>query len=218
MLGEFADRVAAISKAPLDRGNGRLAGDHAFEPRRIGWGDAHTRSSESDRSGMIVARTPGIRKCSRVGDTPAHTADGLHCAPRSPAVQSIFCQLRCKSLQARLLLRCIAPLRTVLDSVRGQCPGVWTMLSRPKMRASRRFRSNMSRRILSLFILVLAAAPARAGLHSSGETPAELPSQWRGLLMDHRALRLIGVTPAAGAPIHLLREQYADAAGKLEEA
>jgi len=76
----------------------------------------------------------------------------------------------------------------------------------------------MPRRILSVLVVVLAAAPARAGLYYSGETAAELPSQWRGFLMDHRALRLIGVTPAAGAPIHLLREQYAEAAGKLEEA
>jgi len=75
----------------------------------------------------------------------------------------------------------------------------------------------MPPRILSLFIVALAAAPARAGLHYSGEALAELPSQWRGFLMDHRALRLIGVTPAAGAPIYLLREQYADAAGKLEQ-
>src|SRR5262245_24586244 len=85
------------------------------------------------------------------------------------------------------------------------------------MKSSRRFRSNMPLRFLSLFIVVLAAAPARAGLHYSGETPAEMPSQWRGFLMDHRALRLIGVTPATGAPIHLLRDQYADAAGKLEQ-
>jgi hypothetical protein len=61
-------------------------------------------------------------------------------------------------------------------------------------------------------------ALAQAGLHYSGETPAELPSQWRGFLVDHRALRMIGVAPMAGSPLHLLREQYEDAAGKLEEA
>lgn len=65
-----------------------------------------------------------------------------------------------------------------------------------------------------LFLLVPAAA--HGGLHYSGETPAELPSQWRGFLLDHRAVRLIGLPPAPGTPLHQLREQYQDAAGKLE--
>src|SRR5438105_1671782 len=68
-----------------------------------------------------------------------------------------------------------------------------------------------------LLILVLPAL-ASAGLHYSAETPAELPSQWRGFLVDLRALRMIGVPPAPTAPLHLLREQYEDAAGKLEVA
>ena len=38
-------------------------------------------------------------------------------------------------------------------------------------------------------------ALARAGLHYSGETPAELPAQWRGFLLDHRAVRFVGVAP-----------------------
>lgn len=67
-------------------------------------------------------------------------------------------------------------------------------------------------------ILLLFPALGRAGLHYSGETPAELPAQWRGFLLDHRALRMAGVTPMVGSPLHLLREQYADAAGKLEQA
>jgi len=73
-------------------------------------------------------------------------------------------------------------------------------------------------RTLVLLTSLLAATAARGGLHYSGETPAELPSQWRGFLLDHRALRLVGVTPGPGMPAHLLREQYADAAGKLEDA
>jgi hypothetical protein len=68
-----------------------------------------------------------------------------------------------------------------------------------------------------LFIVLLAPAFARGGLHYSGETVAELPAQWRGFLLDHRALRLVGVPPAAGAPLHLLREQYEEAATKLED-
>jgi hypothetical protein len=70
---------------------------------------------------------------------------------------------------------------------------------------------------ISLFAALLLPAVSRAGLHYSGETPAELPAQWRGFLLDLRALRLTAVPPAAGAPLHLLREQYEDAAAKLEE-
>jgi hypothetical protein len=65
--------------------------------------------------------------------------------------------------------------------------------------------------------VLIGPAVASAGLHYSAETPAELPSQWRGFLIDHRALRLIGVPPAPGAPLHLLREQYEEAAGKLDD-
>jgi tetratricopeptide (TPR) repeat protein len=71
---------------------------------------------------------------------------------------------------------------------------------------------------LGLIVVLVCPALARAGLHYSGETTAELPAQWRGFLLDHRALRLVGVPPAAGAPLHLLREQYEDAATKLEDA
>src|SRR5438128_760632 len=70
-------------------------------------------------------------------------------------------------------------------------------------------------RLGSLLLLFLPAV-ARGGLHYSGETPAELPSQWRGFLLDHRAVRLVGVPPAPGTPLHILREQYQDAATKLE--
>jgi hypothetical protein len=68
-------------------------------------------------------------------------------------------------------------------------------------------------------LLALLAVPtgSRAGLYYSGETPAELPAHWRGFLLDVRALRMVGVTPIAGAPLHLLREEYEGAATKLEE-
>ncbi len=67
-----------------------------------------------------------------------------------------------------------------------------------------------------VFLLLVFPALASAGLHYSAETPAQLPSRWRGFLIDHRALRYAGVPPAPGAPLHLLREQYEEAAGKLE--
>jgi tetratricopeptide (TPR) repeat protein len=73
------------------------------------------------------------------------------------------------------------------------------------------------RRFPCLLVLLLLPTLSRAGLHYSGETPAELPAQWRGFLLDLRALRLTAVAPTAGAPLHLLREQYEDAAAKLEE-
>jgi hypothetical protein len=49
---------------------------------------------------------------------------------------------------------------------------------------------------------------ARAGLHYSGEQFAELPSQWRGFLLDQRALRLVAVPPGPGTPASPLRARY----------
>ncbi len=65
-------------------------------------------------------------------------------------------------------------------------------------------------------VFAALAVRAQAGLHYSAEVPAELPSQWRGFLVDHRGLRLIGVPPAPGNPLHLLREQYEESASNLE--
>ncbi|MSR53040.1 MAG: DUF3299 domain-containing protein [Gemmataceae bacterium] len=70
-------------------------------------------------------------------------------------------------------------------------------------------------RAASSLVLILPVV-CQAGLHYSAETVAELPSQWRGFLLDHRALRNIGMPPAAGAELHLLREQYVESANKLE--
>jgi hypothetical protein len=66
-------------------------------------------------------------------------------------------------------------------------------------------------------ILLVAAAPARAGLYYSGEPIAELPSLWRGFLLDHRALRTLAAPPAPNAPAHPLRESYRAAADKLTQ-
>src|SRR5438105_12746021 len=69
---------------------------------------------------------------------------------------------------------------------------------------------------LGLGIGILAVAPvARAGLYYSGETMAELPSQWRGFLVDQRMLRGIAVKPAATAPASPARTRYEAAATKL---
>jgi tetratricopeptide (TPR) repeat protein len=70
--------------------------------------------------------------------------------------------------------------------------------------------------VAALFALTTVAS-ARAGLYCSGEPLAELPSQWRGFLLDQRALRQIAVKPANGAAASPLRKQYEEAAAKLEK-
>ena len=73
-----------------------------------------------------------------------------------------------------------------------------------------------SRLVAVLTVLALPAG-VRAGLYYSGEPIAELPSQWRGFLIDQRALRNLAVKPTAGAPAIALREQYTEAFAKLEK-
>jgi hypothetical protein len=64
--------------------------------------------------------------------------------------------------------------------------------------------------------LLLMAGPLRAGLHYSGEAFAELPSQWRGFLLDQRALRQIAVKPGTGAASPA-RIRYEAEAGRLTQ-
>src|SRR5258708_35596229 len=69
---------------------------------------------------------------------------------------------------------------------------------------------------LGVMLGLLTGAPtASAGLYYSGETMAELPSQWRGFLLDQRMLRGIAVKPAAGTPASPARARYEEAAAKL---
>jgi tetratricopeptide (TPR) repeat protein len=76
-----------------------------------------------------------------------------------------------------------------------------------------------SRSWVAALVLALAAAPAaRAGLYYSGEPLAELPSQWRGFLLDHRALRNLAVKPTAALPASPMRLRYEEAAAQLEKA
>lgn len=70
----------------------------------------------------------------------------------------------------------------------------------------------MRRALLALLLLPLTA---RAGLHYSGETFAELPSRWRGFLLDQRTLRQVAVKPGDAAPASLLRLQYEREAVRL---
>jgi hypothetical protein len=65
----------------------------------------------------------------------------------------------------------------------------------------------MNRFGLALTILAATAGPAPAGVHYSGETWAELPSQWRGYLIDYRSLRSLAV-PNPTLPPSPLKERY----------
>lgn len=65
-------------------------------------------------------------------------------------------------------------------------------------------------------VVLLGAAPAQAGLYYSGEQIADLPSQWRGFLLDQRTLRTTAVKPGPGVPPSPLRVRYQEEAAKLE--
>ncbi len=75
------------------------------------------------------------------------------------------------------------------------------------------------RRLVALSAMLWLWLPgyAMAGLYYSGETYAELPAQWRGFLLDQRALRLIGVKPASGNPASPGRLRYLEEASRLEK-
>jgi hypothetical protein len=72
--------------------------------------------------------------------------------------------------------------------------------------------------LAAVLVLLAPVAPARAGLYFSGEALAELPSQWRGFLLDQRSLRNIAVKSVAGGSANTLRPRYQDTARKLEAA
>src|SRR5436190_9493340 len=72
-------------------------------------------------------------------------------------------------------------------------------------------------RCAAVLVLLTLAAEARAGLYYSGEAMAELPSQWRGFLVDQRLLRNIAAKPSAGGPLNPARERYEKAAVELEK-
>ncbi|MGE3804058.1 MAG: DUF3299 domain-containing protein [Gemmataceae bacterium] len=76
----------------------------------------------------------------------------------------------------------------------------------------------MNRRLLISLALWFAATPLEAGLHYSGEEYAELPSQWRGFLLDQRLLRMIALEPGGKIVASPGRKQYDAEAGKLLDA
>jgi tetratricopeptide (TPR) repeat protein len=66
--------------------------------------------------------------------------------------------------------------------------------------------------------VLLAASSVRAGLYYSGEEVAELPSQWRGYLIDQRLLRNAAVKPTGANPGSPARKHYEDEAARLAKA
>jgi hypothetical protein len=66
-------------------------------------------------------------------------------------------------------------------------------------------------------VLLLIAPAARAGLYYSGESIADLPSQWRGFLLDQRLLRNIAVKPTDKVAASPDRLKYQEALKKLEQ-
>lgn len=74
----------------------------------------------------------------------------------------------------------------------------------------------MYRTALAAIVLLFLGLPElRAGLYYSGEPIAELPSQWRGFLLDHRALRMLAARPTGAGPVLPARARYEDQAAKL---
>jgi hypothetical protein len=73
----------------------------------------------------------------------------------------------------------------------------------------------MSRAALLLLALVACPGAVRAGLYYSGETYGELPSRWRGFLLDQRTLRQVAAKPPAGIPASPLRTRYEQEAARL---
>jgi hypothetical protein len=77
----------------------------------------------------------------------------------------------------------------------------------------------MRRWILCLLLLpLLSAFPAQAAIYCSQETLAELPSQWRGFLLDQRLLRLAAIPPRMGQPTNPVRLRYLAEAEALRKA
>jgi tetratricopeptide (TPR) repeat protein len=76
----------------------------------------------------------------------------------------------------------------------------------------------MRRILLTLAVTISLpaySAPLHAGLYYSGESYAELPSQWRGFLLDQRTLRTIAVRPSDGTAAGPIRKRYQQEVEKL---
>jgi hypothetical protein len=73
------------------------------------------------------------------------------------------------------------------------------------------------RHLAALLLVLGCCTGARAGLYYSGERLAELPSQWRGFLLDQRTLRNLAIKPSAKIAASPARLRYQEEAGRLEK-
>lgn len=71
--------------------------------------------------------------------------------------------------------------------------------------------------LASIAIVLLFHTSGTAGLYYSGEQYAELPSRFRGFLVDHRALRAAAIERPRDVPASPLRADYMIAAERLEK-
>jgi hypothetical protein len=74
------------------------------------------------------------------------------------------------------------------------------------------------RRLAILSAFLGLASVGHAGLYYSGEQIAELPSRWRGFLLDQRALRQLAAPPSVTKPASPLRSRYEEARKALEKS
>jgi hypothetical protein len=70
--------------------------------------------------------------------------------------------------------------------------------------------------VFAIFLLAALRPSAEAGLHYTGEQWADLPAQWRGFLLDQRALRTLAIPPGPGMPVSSLRDSYQAERDRLE--
>jgi len=77
---------------------------------------------------------------------------------------------------------------------------------------------HIPRRVAVLLAVLGLNSAGHAGLYYSGEQLAELPSQWRGFLIDQRALRNVAAKPSMATPPSPLRIRYEEALRNLEKA
>jgi hypothetical protein len=71
--------------------------------------------------------------------------------------------------------------------------------------------------LFAFLLLVLGPLTVQAGVYYSGESFAELPSQWRGFLVDQRNLRYLAIPPAKGLPPSPLQTEYRNSLVRLEK-
>ena len=71
--------------------------------------------------------------------------------------------------------------------------------------------------IFAVIILGVCSPAVQAGLYYSGETFADLPSQWRGFLLDQRTLRNIALEPGPKREASRARIRYQEEVARIEE-